>query len=537
MRITIALAVFAIACGEPLFVKTNIPAELRAGNLLIRHRDHQLHFIDQRLNQGFLRLDLKQSFVTARRARDAVRAHLASYHMHETVLEHCPMKELTGMQSLPEGVLLSGNLDCAGNKSAVDITITAEKNLWQLRIVPKEPRFNRIIFHFMAEPDEHIFGGGEQFTHLDLRGFRVPLLSEEQGVGRGAQPITAGAHIMAGAGGNAFTTYAPIPFFFSSAFRAFENAQTAYQIWDFHGDRYRVEIWDNTLVLYFSAAQSYSEILKDYTARHGRMQPLPDWALGTILGVQGGRERVEKILAEALAAGNPVTAIWIQDWVGRRFTSFGSQLWWRWLPDEQSYPDFRNWVAGLRKRGIRVLGYINPFLADSGPIFEEALRQGYLVRNQQGEPYRIQTAGFPAYLVDLSNPLARDFLKNIIRKNLLGNGLSGYMADFGEWLPWDAVLYSGESAALWHNRYPVEWAKLNGEAIREARMEKEVVFFTRAGFTDAARYSPLFWLGDQLVSFDQYDGLASAITGLLSGGISGITLNHSDIGGYTTINN
>ena len=133
----------------------------------------------------------------------------------------------------------------------------------------------------MAEEGERVFGGGEQFTHLDLRGRRVPMLSEEQGIGRGAQPITIGANITAGAGGRDVTTYAPVPFFMTSAFRSFETSQTAYQLWDFKSDHYCVEIWDNYLELRFSTAFAYGELMKRYTARSGRMQPLPEWAWGT----------------------------------------------------------------------------------------------------------------------------------------------------------------------------------------------------------------------------------------------------------------
>jgi alpha-glucosidase len=35
---------------------------------------------------------------------------------------------------------------------------------------------------------------------------------------------------------------------------------------------------------------------------------------------------------------------------------------------------------------------------------------------------------------------------------------------------------------------------------------------------------------------DKYDGLHSALIGILNGGMSGYSLGHSDIGGYTTIN-
>lgn len=120
---------------------------------------------------------------------------------------------------------------------------------------------------------------------------------------------------------------------------------------------------------------------------------------------------------------------------------------------------------------------------------------------------------------------------------MIGVGLSGWMADFGEWLPLDAKLHSGISAEVYHNVYPAEWARINREAIRKAGKEGKIVFFTRSGFSGSMKHSTLFWEGDQMVSWGEHDGIVSAVTGLLSGGLSGISLNHSDIGGYTTINN
>ena len=111
------------------------------------------------------------------------------------------------------------------------------------------------------------------------------------------------------------------------------------------------------------------------------------------------------------------------------------------------------------------------------------------------------------------------------------------MADFGEGLPYDAVLFSGADPKSYHNRYAEEWAELNREAIQEAGRGEDIVFFNRSGYTRSPRYSTLFWLGDQLVDWDEHDGIKSAVTGLLSSGFSGYTLEHSDIGGYTAIDN
>ena len=65
----------------------------------------------------------------------------------------------------------------------------------------------------------------------------------------------------------------------------------------------------------------------------------------------------------------------------------------------------------------------------------------------------------------------------------------------------------------------------------------ELVFFTRSGFTRSPGSSTLAWLGDQVVSWDASAGIKSAVTGMLSAGLSGFTLVHSDTGGYTTIDN
>jgi hypothetical protein len=42
----------------------------------------------------------------------------------------------------------------------------------------------RIWVDLVAEEDEFVFGGGEQFTYLNLRGRVYPIWVREQGVGR-----------------------------------------------------------------------------------------------------------------------------------------------------------------------------------------------------------------------------------------------------------------------------------------------------------------------------------------------------------------
>ena len=43
-----------------------------------------------------------------------------------------------------------------------------------------------------------------------------------------------------------------------------------------------------------------------------------------------------------------------------------------------------------------------------------------------------------------------------------------------------------------------------------------MIFFSRSGFTTSPSVSPLFWLGDQLPTWDERDGMASALSGTLA---------------------
>jgi alpha-glucosidase len=62
-------------------------------------------------------------------------------------------------------------------------------------------------------------------------------------------------------------------------------------------------------------------------------------------------------------------------------------------------------------------------------------------------------------------------------------GSSGWMHDFGEALPFIGKLHGGADPAVWHNRYPEEWARVAREAIEEANRGDDIVFFDRSGFT------------------------------------------------------
>ena len=73
--------------------------------------------------------------------------------------------------------------------------------------------------YLIHEPDreEHFFGFGEQYSAADMKGACVPILTQEQGIGRGIQPLTLLLNMaVGGGGGSSQTTYTAIPHYISS---------------------------------------------------------------------------------------------------------------------------------------------------------------------------------------------------------------------------------------------------------------------------------------------------------------------------------
>ncbi len=478
-----------------------------------------------------LTLPLDQPFLHIAKDQPKVKYGLGSFHFRERPKKRCHELTLSDVRFSEELIVLQGDL--CGNSFTMFLSSIAANTL-DLRVRLTDTTYNRLTLVYKSTPEEQVFGMGEQYSHVNVRGHRVPVWVEEQGLGRGDQPITALANTRR-AGGTQFTTSAPIPFYISTAKKAFLLGNRTHSAFDFrYTESIEIEVWDNQLSATFWQADEPLDLIEFYTEKTGRLPALPDWAYGAIINVQGGTDIVTARLDSLEAAGANISAIWATDWSGIRPTKLGSQLKWQWKADENRYPDFKNFCKKMNARGVKVLGYTNPYLQTDTEMFQEAQRKGYLVKNPEGTTYVIPYVSFELGIVDLTNPAAFEWLKNKIKTNMIDYGLSGWMADYGEWLPWDAVLHSGEHAGLYHNTSAVDWVRLNREAIQEAGVESEVAFFARCSFTGSNRYATFYWAADQMTYWKSNDGLPSVVPALLSSGISGMSVNHADIGGFAS---
>ena len=415
------------------------------------------------------------------------------------------------------------------------LTATEQDGMLHLEGSCTDNSFNRLWLRLAAQEGEHIVGGGEQFSALDLRGRLWPVWTREQGVGRNKlTEVTRLADALDGSGGDYHTTFFPQPTFLSSRlFFAhlwnYEYAELDFRETGFH----EVGLWCSGIHLTLCCRNSFPALLEALTALLGRQLPLPDWSIkGLWLGVQGGTKRAVELEKRCREGGMDISAVWIQDWEGKRVTSFGSRLQWDWRWNHERYPGLDRVIAEDSETAW--MGYINPYLVEGGVLFREAQKHGFFVRRPDGSDYLFDFGEYDCGVVDLTDPAAFSWYKEVIKTNLIGMGFRGWMADFGEYLPADAVCRNGSGLEN-HNRWPMLWAKCNREAVREAGKEGEIVFFMRAGAAGSQNYATLIWAGDQCVDWSEDDGLPSVITAALSLGMSGFGLHTCDAGGYTTL--
>lgn len=430
----------------------------------------------------------------------------------------------------------------AGGRAVVRVRVTAGdygKCLHFEQIEGK--KLQRFWIQIPSVSDEHVYGCGECFTEFNLKGKTAAIwVAEHQNTsrifGKVIKNTLFGVNPDRKQSFEKYETYYAQPTFITSRKYYVHVDSDAYMKFKFEEHCHFLYIHELPERIYFGEGADFEEVSRKLTNVLGRQPLLPEWVDdGIILAVQGDTKVIEKKLEAAEKADIPVAGVWTQDWCGARFTAFGRQVMWNWKWDSKLYENLDSLIEKMHEQGKHFLGYINPFIAIEGDIYKEAHEKGYCIHTKSGEDYLATTTTFPAAMIDFTNPAAYEWYKDIIKENMIDFGLDGWMADFGEYMPVDAVLFDSSDNEQTHNRWPAIWAQLNHEVLEETGKSEDIFFFTRAGHTKTVKYSMMMWNGDQHVDWSIDDGLPSAILATLSLAMSGFGCTHSDIGGYTTM--
>ncbi len=409
------------------------------------------------------------------------------------------------------------------------LTFHLEERDGALRVSPQRSTtgLNRLRLRFPSDPGESVYGAGAQYEKLDLRGERIPLWVRDQRVFSRNAPTPS----VRFKGMQAHPSAFPVPVFFTGGLVWHSFECTAPAIFDFTGAKeHRVELWELPSSFTIGTASSPGELTGALTRHMGHQPILPHWVTeGVCLEVSGGSHKLAQHV-EGLA-GAKISSLCITDWSGTRETKDGSKPFYDWIWNMELYPKLDTLISGLATRNVRTLAYVAPHFSIEGRLYAEAATNGFLIKKPQGGHYIHDIGGFMAGHLDLSNSAACAWFRGIIKDNILGLGFCGSEAAMGSFLPPDAILSSGENPLKMRGRWPVLWAKLNREAIREAGRSTDSVFISRTGGMGSSRHSMIASTGEHHTSWNRTTGMQSALTAALSLSCSGMGISVAECGG------
>ena len=380
-----------------------------------------------------------------------------------------------------------------------------------------------------CDPEASFLGFGAQYEQTDQRGEIFDLWVEEQGIGRDGSLwfLAGGRH----------DTYFPMPYYLDA--RGFGlvvdvDARVLVDLCATDADTAWIEAEGPTSFTMLALhGPTPRDVVRELGDIFGRPETIPDWAFGPWMGIQGGQQAVLDEADALDAAMIPYTALWAQDWTGlRAFVANLIGVNYRWVPDTSHYPDLAGLTDTLHARGKRFLGYANPFVMMNLDHWADMSSMDLLIGAPGGGPYVFSTPAGEGSLPDLTNPLARAYVTSAFTDMVDVYGMDGWMCDFGEWLPTDAVLSDASSPVAGHQTYPNAWHDLC-RTVADERTGGDYATFSRSGWLGAQGTTQIAWIGDQEADDSLTDGLPTVVPALLSLGLSGVPFVTHDIAGFS----
>jgi alpha-glucosidase (family GH31 glycosyl hydrolase) len=396
-------------------------------------------------------------------------------------------------------------------------------------------RVDAVSMAFRAPHGERYFGFGERSDAVAQRATLVENYVSDGPFSVDSRPLAKATIPPAGFRPRKDATYYPVPWLLSGrgyGVLVANDETSVFRLPGVRGGTWGLKVAAPELRLLLFAGPTPARVLRRFTGVTGR-QPAPaaPWAFGPWL--QTGQPNAPP-LADQMADLNKLRA------ADAPVSAAETQL--RYLPcgldrGLEEYEARR--VAYYHANGLAVLAYVNPMLCASyEPRFSSAAGAGALLKTAD-EPSLFDSfvggtgpAGFTIQKVGEYDFTARAGTRAYgeVLDRILATGHDGWMEDFGEYTPLDAVSSDGRTGSALHNRYPA----LYHCAVHRMTTGRPTVRFQRSGWTGAARCADDVWGGDPTTTFG-FDGLSSAVKQALSMGLSGVSRWGSDIGGYDTI--
>lgn len=359
-------------------------------------------------------------------------------------------------------------------------------------------------------PEESIYGLGERFTAFAKNGQTVQTWNEDGGT---ASDIA----------------YKSVPFYLSNrGYGVFVNhtGNVSFEVASEKVGYVGFSVPGEELEYTFFYGPDLKNVLKAYTDLTGKPALPPAWSFGLWLSTSfttNYDEATTSSFIEGMAERDIPLSVFHFDCFWMREFRWCDFEW-----DERVFPDTKAMLQRYKEKGLKICVWINPYVAQNTEMFQEGMREGYLLKRADGKGVW-QTDNWQAGMavVDFTNPAACDWYCSKL-KRLIDVGVDCFKTDFGERIPVNVVYHDGSDPIAMHNYYTFLYNKCVFELLKREKGEGEAVLFARSA-TAGSQQFPVHWGGDCMAT---YPSMAETLRGGLSFAMSGFSFWSHDISGF-----
>lgn len=358
--------------------------------------------------------------------------------------------------------------------------------------------------------DEYVYGLGERYTPFVKNGQSVEMWNEDGGT---ASEIT----------------YKNIPFYITNKGYGVlldNEGDAAYEIASEKVERVQFSVEGERLDYYIINGSTPKGTIEKYTELTGKPALPPAWSFGLWLTTSFTTNYDEG-----------TTSSFIQGMADRdiplhvfHFDCYWMEAyeWCNFTWDPKTFPDPKGMLKRYHDRGLKICVWINPYIGQKSPLFQEGMEKGYLIKKNNGDVWQTDMWQAGMGLVDFTNPNAAIWYQDKL-KTLLDMGVDCFKTDFGERIPVkDIAYFDGSDPVKMHNYYTFLYNKTVFDLLERERGEKEAVLFARSATVGGQRF-PAHWGGDCSAT---YPSMAETIRSGLSLACGGFGFWSHDISGF-----
>ena len=231
-----------------------------------------------------------------------------------------------------------------------------------------------------------------------------------------------------------------------------DNAgDVSYEIGSEQVERVQFSVEDERLTYYVIAGPKPLDVLRRYTAFTGRPPMLPAWSFGLWLSTSfttNYDETTTTSFIQGMADRDIPLNVFHYDCFWMKGFNWCDFEW-----DNDMFPDPEGMLKRNHDRGLKVCCWLNPYISQQSPLFDEGMENGYLIKKTDGSVWQSDLWQGGLGIVDFTNPAAREWYREKLRR-IMRMGVDCFKTDFVERIPVrDVKYFDGSDPVSMHNYY------------------------------------------------------------------------------------